>query len=691
MPQGPALRGRGGMATSVLPVEEQFPLGSSDRRGGSFKFCSANLGSLPDATRAPGSSPPAGSPNAYGSPFGTVMQYPGHSSTSPGTTANTGQNRSSPSSASPPMRENHFCTSRGLNAVPSSALPGRGGGSLILADPPMLHAAAETYGGSASSSPGVSCSSASSANSTTAETASCSASAVRRNFYAQKMEQQKLEASSAGFGGPPGINFSASNFSSVLSAAAQNGAAISDSVVRASAVVPPGQASPHEDMYPASARRAASPPRQSAPPGGHRPRVPGSRSGNASPHRGSQQPFNCSLEQYNQKVMRQSTDPTQRHQYAVRGAPPTQQAQQEPEQTGAEAVALRIVRKVMELSNDPCFDWSCRPPLVTASEMFELCDQVFETVRHENSLIDVQLPCRVYGDIHGQLPDLLHFFNAFSWPDKRRGDIFAMNYIFLGDFVDRGNYSADVVTLLFALKVLYPNKIYLVRGNHEDRLMNQNYGFLHDCGFRFPDAEPCEQEEQTLGYQVWDRVNDTFEFLPISALVEGVILCIHGGIGDSIFSLDDLRDIPKPIRISAEINEETTRQDRVVLDALWSDPTDNDAVLGVHLSPRGQNTCRFGPDRVQEFNKRNGLKMIIRAHECVQYGYEYFANGQLLTVFSATNYCNQYNNDGAMVVLVRNPDGSVVEHAQVIRSGTGEQPWPTEQFRDPSPMRGGQR
>merc|ERR1712226_1174565 len=101
-------------------------------------------------------------------------------------------------------------------------------------------------------------------------------------------------------------------------------------------------------------------------------------------------------------------------------------------------------------------------------------------------------------------------------------------------------------------------------------------------------------------------------------------------------------------------------------------------------------TCRFGPDRVQDFNRRNGLKLIIRAHECVQHGYEYFAAGQLLTVFSATNYCNQYNNDGAMVVLVKDDrTGEVVEHAQVIKSGTVDTShgWNDQQFRAPSPMR----
>mmetsp|Transcript_62661 Transcript_62661/g.97524 ORF Transcript_62661/g.97524 Transcript_62661/m.97524 type:complete len:250 (-) Transcript_62661:54-803(-) len=232
----------------------------------------------------------------------------------------------------------------------------------------------------------------------------------------------------------------------------------------------------------------------------------------------------------------------------------------------------------------------------------------------------------------------------------------------------------------FSLKILYPLKIFLVRGNHEDRLMNINYGFHADCIRKFAHD----------GEDIWERVNDVFEFLPIAALVEGAILCIHGGIGDSISLLNDLRGIPKPIQVVGEINASTTPQDRMILDALWSDPTDNDSVLGVHCSPRGKNTCRFGPDRVQEFNRRNGLKLIIRAHECVQHGYEYFAHGQLLTVFSATNYCNQYNNDGAMVVLVKDDrTGEIVEHAQVIKSGTVDTShgWNEQQFRAPSPMR----
>merc|ERR1719217_2011287 len=329
----------------------------------------------------------------------------------------------------------------------------------------------------------------------------------------------------------------------------------------------------------------------------------------------------------------------------------------------------------------PNVDWArLAPELVRSHEALQICDAVAALLREEDSLVEVSLPTRVYGDIHGQLPDLLQFFNAFSWPDKRRGDIFSMNYVFLGDFVDRGSYSCDVICLLFSLKILYPWKIFLVRGNHEDRLMNVNYGFHADCVRKFGNE----------GEDIWERVNDVFEFLPIAALVEGAILCIHGGIGDSISLLDDLRGIPKPIQVTGEITAQTTPRDRLILDALWSDPTDNDSVLGVHLSPRGKNTCRFGPDRVEDFNRRNGLKLIIRAHECVQHGYEDFAAGQLLTVFSATNYCNQYNNDGAMVVLVKDDKtGEVVEHAQVIKSGTvnTSHGWNDQQFRAPSPMR----
>eukprot|EP00820_Chromera_velia_P016769 Cvel_26242.t1-p1 / transcript=Cvel_26242.t1 / gene=Cvel_26242 / organism=Chromera_velia_CCMP2878 / gene_product=Serine/threonine-protein phosphatase BSL1, putative / transcript_product=Serine/threonine-protein phosphatase BSL1, putative / location=Cvel_scaffold3095:295-15614(-) / protein_length=1417 / sequence_SO=supercontig / SO=protein_coding / is_pseudo=false len=304
----------------------------------------------------------------------------------------------------------------------------------------------------------------------------------------------------------------------------------------------------------------------------------------------------------------------------------------------AAPLEMRIVRALMDVAGNPAALQKTR--LCTAEEMLCLCDRVVLLFMEEDTLVDVLLPCRVYGDVHGQLPDLLALFETFSWPDKRRGDILSMNYVFLGDFVDRGTFSLEVVALMFSLKLLYPRKVFLLRGNHEDRAMNANYGFKAECQSKLGANE---------GESVWQRVNDVFEFLPLAALVEDSVLCVHGGIGSSVQSLADLQGIPKPISVISEIKEDTTMQQRIVLDCLWSDPTENDSVTGTHPSPRGQNTCRFGPDRVGAFCEKNNLQLIIRAHECVASGFEYFAGGKLLTVFSATNYCNQYGNDGAMV------------------------------------------
>ena len=344
---------------------------------------------------------------------------------------------------------------------------------------------------------------------------------------------------------------------------------------------------------------------------------------------------------------------------------------------------LRIVRYLMDISKQAPIEWQNLTVLNDANELIQLSKQVTTILNDEDSLVNVPLPCRVYGDIHGQLPDLLQFFNSYSWPDRRRGDILSMNYVFLGDFVDRGAFSVEVVALMFALKILYPSKVFLVRGNHEDRAMNGLFGFKQNCYNHFGEQE---------GLNVWQAVNSAFDYLPLAAVIDKEVLCIHGGIGESVKRIDDLANIRKPIIVPAEAEsvETLAKVDRVILDALWSDPTDNDRILGVHLSPRGQGACRFGPDKVEEFCLRNGIKLIIRAHECVQAGYEYFAGGRLLTVFSATSYCNQYTNDAAMIVLVRNENGDIEEHAQILKAGHPDTRlgWSDFQFRTPSPLRG---
>jgi diadenosine tetraphosphatase ApaH/serine/threonine PP2A family protein phosphatase/Ca2+-binding EF-hand superfamily protein len=345
---------------------------------------------------------------------------------------------------------------------------------------------------------------------------------------------------------------------------------------------------------------------------------------------------------------------------------------------------LTVVRKLMEFSLKQPVDWT-NLDLVTDQEMEELTNSVCRILAEENTLVHVPLPCRVYGDIHGHLPDLVQFFNSYSWPDRRRGDILSMNYVFLGDFVDRGAFSVEVCALLFSLKILYPTKVFLVRGNHEDRAMNGLFGFRQACHMQFG---------ETSGQSIWESVNHAFDHLPLAALVDKKVLCIHGGLGQAVEKLSDLENLKKPIIIPSEIEDmdQLTKADRVILDALWSDPTDNDRILGVHHSPRGQGAVKFGPDRVEDFCRINRIQLIIRAHECVQAGYEYFAGGKLLTVFSATSYCNQYANDAAMIVLTASnkTSGAIEEHPQVIKAGHPDTRigWSDGQFRAPSPMRG---
>jgi diadenosine tetraphosphatase ApaH/serine/threonine PP2A family protein phosphatase/Ca2+-binding EF-hand superfamily protein len=345
-----------------------------------------------------------------------------------------------------------------------------------------------------------------------------------------------------------------------------------------------------------------------------------------------------------------------------------------PKAAGPMPLPLRLIRGLMEFNGD----WKSLR-LCTGAELIEICNSVLPIFAAEDSLVATPFPVRVYGDIHGNLPDLTQFFNKYAWPDKRKGDILSMNYVFLGDYVDRGSFSVETVALLFSLKIMYPNRVFLLRGNHEDRSMNYHFGLRKSCLAQFGASE---------GQLIWERINECFDNLPLACLVGEEVLCIHGGIGASIESVNDLAGIAKPITVPPEnVDPETlSKVDKVVVDALWSDPVGNNG--NPMDSPRGNGATKFTADRVKEFVKANHLQFIVRGHQCVPNGYEYFADGLLLTVFSAANYCNQYNNDGGMVAIVRNPDGSLEEHAQILKANLGTAiGWDTEGAKPPTPMR----
>ncbi|PWA90630.1 serine/threonine protein phosphatase, BSU1 [Artemisia annua] len=211
-----------------------------------------------------------------------------------------------------------------------------------------------------------------------------------------------------------------------------------------------------------------------------------------------------------------------------------------------------------------------------------------------------------------------------------------IDYLFLGDYVDRGQHSLETITLLLALKIQYPENVHLIRGNHEAADINALFGFRLEC---------IERMGENDGIWAWTRFNQLFNHLPLAALIEKKIICMHGGIGRSIHLVEQIEKIERPITMDAG--------SLVLMDLLWSDPTENDSVEGLRPNARGPGLVTFGPDRVSDFCKKNKLQLIIRAHECVMDGFERFAQGQLITLFSATNYCGTANNAGAILVIGR--------------------------------------
>lgn len=288
--------------------------------------------------------------------------------------------------------------------------------------------------------------------------------------------------------------------------------------------------------------------------------------------------------------------------------------------------------------------------LLSAPEVAQLCEDVLQIFKSQEMVLKLRAPIKVYGDIHGQYLDLMRLFARYKAPtDGEGGDIDSMDYLFLGDFVDRGSFSLETVCLLFALKIRYPTQIHLIRGNHEDPTINAIYGFREECRRRLKE-DPDDPDS------CWNKFNRAFEWLPMGALVEGRILCLHGGIGGSIHNLKEVEVMERPLQV-AQIPQ--TPYEQRVTDILWSDPSDNDTIQGVTLNetrdPDGTGRIvKFGPDRVEEFLEINKpLSMIIRAHECVMDGFERFANGKLITVFSATDYCGHHKNAGALLFIRR--------------------------------------
>uniref|UniRef100_A0A914HTA2 Serine/threonine-protein phosphatase n=1 Tax=Globodera rostochiensis TaxID=31243 RepID=A0A914HTA2_GLORO len=240
-----------------------------------------------------------------------------------------------------------------------------------------------------------------------------------------------------------------------------------------------------------------------------------------------------------------------------------------------------------------------------------LCETTSKVLREQPSLVEIQPPVVVCGDIHGQFADLKRIFAMDGFPSDKK-------YVFLGDYVDRGRQSLETAVLLFAYKARYPENIVLLRGNHECSNINRNYGFYGEIARRYG-----PQHSQPI----WLLFNQTFAWLPYVGLIGKKFLCMHGGLSLSMESLQQLRELRRPMFDPPKPSLE--------LDILWADP--KPGIQGVRQSPRGAGV-QFGEDVVDSVCQMLEVDLIVRAHQCIPNGTEYFASNRLLTIFSAPGY-----------------------------------------------------
>lgn len=263
----------------------------------------------------------------------------------------------------------------------------------------------------------------------------------------------------------------------------------------------------------------------------------------------------------------------------------------------------------------------------TASDLTELIEQEVTYLVMESRLLfmsqpmllEIQAPVKICGDIHGQYSDLLRLFDLGGYPPES-------NYLFLGDYVDRGDQSFETVCLLLAYKLRFPQTFFLLRGNHESSTINRIYGFFDECKRRF-------------SVKIWKLFTDTFNCMPVAALVEKRILCMHGGVSPELHNLDQIRYILRPTDVP---------DNGLICDLLWSDP--NETGLGWDENERGV-SFTFGEDVVRSMIEAFDIDLICRAHQVVEEGYKFFAGRQLITVFSAPNYCGEFDNAGAFLCV----------------------------------------
>jgi len=270
---------------------------------------------------------------------------------------------------------------------------------------------------------------------------------------------------------------------------------------------------------------------------------------------------------------------------------------------------------------------------INKEDVLKLVTEVNRILKAEGNLLYIYDPITVVGDIHGQYYDLMKILDVGGAPDSTK-------YLFLGDFVDRGSFSVEVILLIFALKINYPKTVNIIRGNHECRQMTSFFNFRNECVYKY------DQE-------IYDVFMDSFDHIPLSCIVNGRFIAVHGGISPDLKNIEDINKMDR---------FKEPPKSGLFCDLLWADPVENDEGKCEHdfkfNEVRG---CSYfyGADAATKFLERNNLLTVIRAHEAQIEGFKMHKwSGNdfplVITIFSAPNYCDIYNNKGAVIKFDNN-------------------------------------
>lgn len=296
------------------------------------------------------------------------------------------------------------------------------------------------------------------------------------------------------------------------------------------------------------------------------------------------------------------------------------------------ALARRVLKLLeMDFIKNPDFSykWKSGKNSIYHDLFIRLTVKAREVVQEEPSFLELSSPIYVFGDIHGNYTDLMRFSKMMGMHKAPRA--MPARYLFLGDYVDRGEYSVEVIAYLLAMKVLYPKRIFLLRGNHELQTTNCSYQSYGDKCFHGMCTKAYGKEN---GNNVWWSVQYVFKNLPLAASIDKSVFCTHGGIPRIIGTDPDvnvvkmIKSIKRPWDTDFDVKLEEflrNKENQLVFDLLWSDPAidpidpddGEEYPKGFGKSNRGPGSCVFSMEALNEFYAKTAFTHIIRAHEAV--------------------------------------------------------------------------